>query len=158
MGQVKKPLVVNVLLRDSARIIEILKQPKELRLAALICHAAHFQSDAAYWRMVGALWIEGGRTDALPVWRVLFSSTRRKRDRLMKKSGRRMWQKLPRYVTAFRAIVPGEDVERAISWTMNPDVLKAIYCDRREVVQRIFPRERIIAVFNERQEQEIIVL
>jgi len=116
------------------------------------------QDDTAYWQIVAAVWIKSGTTRTAPLFRVLLSSERRNRHKLMKKSDRRVWRKLPAQVKAYRAVAPGERTEDIFSYTLDPKVLDRIYGDSRRRVERVFPKRRVVAYFNRRNEHEIIVL
>lgn len=127
----------------------------DIRLLDLI---TQLKDDNAYWQIVATTWIKRGRSSELQVWRRLFSADRRNRWHLMKKKDRRLWRGLPNTVVAYRAVAPGEDASLIISWTLNPEVLERLYGKTRAIISRHFKKEQIIAYFDRRREQEIIVL
>lgn len=114
-------------------------------------------SDSAYWQVLLACWVRNGVHRHADRWRALFESTRRNRARGMKKADRRAWRALPPIVVAWRALVPGEDPDRAFSWTIDHAVVERLYRGRT-VVRREFPRERVAFLVRRRRESEIIVL
>ena len=136
----------------------IINMAKQERLDWFIKHNYMIQDDSAYWQLLAAIWIDSEAcTPNLDKWIILFSSKRRNRHKLMKKKDREYWHSLPKTVQAFRAINDNEDIDKAISWSLDVNVCARLYPSKRIEV-RYFPKKQIIAFFNRRREMEIIIL
>lgn len=122
----------------------------------------HLLDDTAYWQILATIWIKSpANTQHLDRWIKLFSSTRRNRHKLMKKKDRQVWRNLPNYIQCYRAIMLGEDVNKAICWATNrksAEFFQRHYQKDGGVVTKTFPKNRIIAYFDRRSENEVIVL
>jgi len=141
-------------------IAELIKLDRGWRLGFFEDHAHLIEGDSCYWNVLATIWMDAPNTTLeISRWRKLFSSSRRNRHKMMKKSDRRAWRNLPEKVKCFRAINPGEDVNKAISWTLSKET--ALFFQRRnggKIIEQIFPKQSVIAYFDRRGEQEIIVL
>jgi hypothetical protein len=113
--------------------------------------------DAAYWCALGVVWVKCGDMGNRNTWLALFQSRRRGKWKIMKTADRRVWRALPARVKAFRACSPDKDSGSAFSWSMDRKVCERLWPDR-QIVERVFPRERIFAVFMRRGESELLVL
>lgn len=143
---------------DSTILSALMKMPKGARLTIFYANRDKVRDDAAYWRILASLWMEMDTCyPNLKYWKELFMSDRRDRFKLMQKNDRRVWRKLPAKVTAFRAVHESENVDGAISWTLSRTVAEK-FAEGRKVVERMFSKREIIAYFDRRHEQEIIVL
>lgn len=78
----------------------------------------------------------------------------------MKSSERKAFNRLPKVVTAYRAVNDETEEAIAISWTLSEDVAKKIFSQngKRKIAKRQFEKWQILAYFNRRKEQEIIVI
>lgn len=143
---------------DSAIMSALLKLPKGARLVTLYANRYEFWDDAAYWQAVAAMWIDSDICyPNLEYWKELFTLDRRDRFKLMKKADRKVWRSLPAKVKAFRAVHENEEVDLAISWTLTRKVADR-FAKGRKVVERTFNKNQIVAYFDRRGEQEIIVI
>ena len=119
--------------------------------------------DSCYWQITAAVWIGSEVCSPyIKVWRHLFTEPRRNRHKLMKGADRRIWRSIvkrgaPKYITAYRAMNPGDDLITAISFTLSKSVADKL-AKGRKVISLDIPKECIIAYFNRREEQEIIHL
>lgn len=119
-------------------------------------HADDFQDDSTYWNVLGTLWKLGGTVIQQEMWKVLFSSTRRNRHKIMKTSERRKWRKLPKKVRAYRAVNNEDEYHKAISWTLSRSVALKL-ARGREIKEKVFHRRDVFAYFDRRGEDEILV-
>lgn len=107
---------------DAAIARHLASLPENLCLPYLFQVGPMVKDHAAYWQMVAGAWMQASvTTPNLAYWESLFCATRPGRHKLMKKSDRRAWRKLPAVITAYRAVHPGEDITRAISWTISQE-------------------------------------
>ncbi len=115
--------------------------------------------DSTYWNLVASVWIGHGGSRRKGDWLRVFTSSRRGRWKMMKGRDRKVWRKLPNSIRSWRAVRKGEDIEEAISWTLDKGVAERFgRLWDREVKERVFSKERVIAYFDRRREREIIVL
>ena len=77
----------------------------------------------------------------------------------MKSSERKAFAKLPKVITAYRAINDESEIETALCWTLSEDIAKRVFSQggRRKVVAKQFTKDEVFAYFNRRKEQEILV-
>lgn len=141
---------------DSAIVSAMCQQPTEHILPFLMMFSGRIMDDACYWQGVGVGWVKAGEHANLEHWCRLFASQRRGRWKIMKSRDRQLWRKLPNSVLAYRAFAPGEDVDRALSWSLDSKVCSKIWPDR-QVTERRIPKERIEALFTRRGEAELLV-
>lgn len=114
------------------------------------------EDDANYWKAVVIGWVKHGRVETQERWRRLMLSPRPHRERGMTTKNRRLWAKLPQAVVGYRAAHPGEDLRRAISWSLRPERIREIYPDR-EVVKSIFNKSAVFWYTDRRNEGELII-
>jgi hypothetical protein len=120
--------------------------------------APQLHDDACYWLIVATGWIAcGSQRDAEAVWLPLFRSRRASRWKMMKPPDRRRWRALPATVTVHRAVRNGEDVSRALAWSLNKAVCARLWPERRIVTRKV-PKERVAAYWTRRGEAEILIL
>lgn len=147
---------------DSQIVRQLMEAEKQYGAAGLrklvFSRLPEIQDDTYYWQSLAASWIKCGRTEEIMWWRRLFGSPRPRRWKLMKKKDRQIWRKLPNTVVAYRACATGEDLDFMISWTLDHTVLSRIYKDTRTIATGHFPKSKVLAYFNRREEHEIIVL
>lgn len=133
-------------------------QPREVvRLFAQL--SDHIQDDAAYWNLLGVLWKAHGETHRQSEWLPFFQSSRAKSRKVMAKSERKVFDRLPSVVTAYRAINEDAETQKAISWTLSEEIATRLFSQngKRKVAKRQFAKSEVFAYFNRRHEQEIIV-
>ena len=145
---------------NDSRIIEtMMRLPGEL-LADFFSQNAHsIIDDATYWNVLGTLWKLGGTVRQQELWVPLFLSPRPKREKVMKRTERKRWRRLPPVVTAFRAINEPSEADTAISWSLNRNVVDRFFTEhgKRPIVERQFKKPEIFAFFDRRGEEEILV-
>lgn len=142
---------------DSDIARRIINLPEELKLNYFV-EINHLLSDNLYWQMLAGIWMNTTVCHPnIEHWKSLFRSKRRNRHKLMKKGDRKTWRKLPEVVTAYRAVNSPEEIETAISWTLDKDIAEKLFNEREVVLKRIH-KSSIIAFFDRRREKEIIVI
>lgn len=135
----------------------IIDLPKEVRLN-YFWEVHNQMTDNLYWLALATIWMDTPVCSPnFEFWETLFRSPKRNRHKLMKKSDRKTWRKLPETVIAYRAINDPKEIETAISWTLDKSVAEKL-ADGREVVSKRIQKSSIIAYFDRRHEKEIIVL
>jgi hypothetical protein len=137
----------------------MLQLPAELQ-AEFFRRVSHkIIDDSCYWNVLGTLWKLGGTVVQQEQWRGLFLSKRGNRHKIMKKSERRAWRKLPAEVTAYRAVNHLGEADTAISWSLDRGIVEKIFSEdgKRPVVERKFKKAEIFAFFDRRGESEILV-
>lgn len=144
---------------DADLVLEITRQPSQQMAQYFADNCHRFQDDANYWNVLGTLWKLGGTVHQQDLWIPLFQSKRSKRHKIMKSHERRMWRKLPNTVVAYRAVNNTAEASYAISWSLNAETAwkRFSFDGQREVVSREFTKPEILAYFDRRQEEEIIV-
>jgi hypothetical protein len=114
--------------------------------------------DATYWNILGVMWKMGGTVIQQDHWKEMFCCDRRQSHKIMKNRERKRWRKLPKIVTAYRAINTPEEIETAISWTLSMKTAKQFSLNgKRKIVKGLFHKKDVFAFFDRRQEDEIIV-
>lgn len=119
--------------------------------------APEIQDDSVYWLMVLTSWVKNGTQAVQDRYRVLMQSKRRNRIRAMKRSSLAIWRALPDPVIAHRLVAPGEDVDRAMSWSLDIASIER-YMHGRELHTRAFPKSVVPFYTDRRAEREIVVL
>lgn len=144
---------------DSAIIREMLRLPNDLCVRYFAQNSHRIIDDATYWNVLGTLWKDGGTVVQQELWRPLFQSKRKKREKIMKKRERQRWRNLPAVVMAYRAVNSLEEADYAISWTLSKEIAERVFDERgkRPVVERKFKKSEIFAFFDRRGEEEILV-
>jgi hypothetical protein len=124
--------------------------------------------DATYWRCVADAWQDSERQSLTPAdWRSLFGADRPGREHLMRPEERRELAALPERVEVYRGVNAYSHVA-GISWTLDRE--QAEWFARRFPERPDYPgfvwsavvsgrvlRHRIIALFQARQESEVVV-
>jgi hypothetical protein len=144
---------------DASIIQKMLRLPEEL--GAEFFRRVHHKiiDDSCYWNTLGTLWKLGGTVVQQGLWQELFLSKRPNRHKIMKKSERRAWRKLPAVVTAYRAVNHPGEADTAISWSLDRGIVDRIFSDggKRPVIEKKFRKDEIFAFFDRRGESEILV-
>lgn len=139
-----------------AEIVSLEESPEQIKYFEANCHRL---TDYAYWFFLSTCWVSyTGFTD-LELWKRLFSSTRKKqKESIMKPSELRLYNYLPYYVTAYRAHRPNE--EDWIAYTTNWKVALRFARERKvlQIAEYQIRKKDILAYFNRRGEDEIILL
>lgn len=145
---------------DAQFMAQLVSVPEEMAPVFFAKYAAQLVDDSAYWGALGTLWKAQGSVLNQSFWIPLFMSNRRNRNRLMKARERRTFNKLPATVTAYRAVNTPEEAETAISWSLDKALVARVFSHggARPIVTRQFQRSEILAYFDRRKEQEIIVI
>lgn len=138
---------------------EIIKReatPEAVTYFAEVCEKL---SNYGYWFYLSTLWVSYAGHSDLDLWKELFSSSRGQRLQcIMKPSELQSFERLPYFVTAYRAHRPGET--DWIAYTLDP-VVAARFARERGVGQvseyKIKKRD-IVGLFLRRGESEILVL
>lgn len=130
---------------NAAALIDVLE--RELPLV---------QDDSAYWSILLAAWMKNGRAEYQDRYRALMLSRRRNRRRAMKHASRAVYDRLPTRVRVWRAVAPGEDPDRSLSWTLDPARIRELYPDR-PIVERVVPRRCIAFYTDRRGEREVVI-
>ena len=144
---------------DSALVERFLQLPPAGYLPFLLAEGPAILDHACYWQLVAAAWIGSGRQAAATEWRQLFTADRPHRWKLMKKRDRAVWRVLPQTIRAWRAVIFGENVRAALSWTL--DRQKAEHFARswnRLIVEDQIAKHQVVAYFDRRGERELVVL
>lgn len=115
-------------------------------------------SDYWYWFTLSTLWVSYSGFSDLGRWRRLFRADRPNRETsLMKPSELVKFRALPDVVTAYRAHRPGET--DWMSYTLSARIAEDFNRHRGgEVKTYCIDRSEIIAYFDRRREDEILVL
>ena len=139
-----------------ARLFAVQEDPASL-VEFLEREAWSIRDPSAYWLAVVSAWVKSGRAEYQDRYRKLLSVPRRNRIRGMKKASRRAYYALPREVVAYRAIAPGEDPDRALSWSLDCACIARLY-PARAIIARRFAKRDIAFYTDRRGERELIVL
>lgn len=116
--------------------------------------------DNDYWNVLGTIWKDSGSLEIQSKFVELCNNTkRRNHKRIMKTNERRVFNKLPKTVTAYRACNDTSEIETSINWSLDLDFVKK-YADatgRTIIANKEFDKSEIFAYFNRRKESEILV-
>lgn len=115
---------------------------------------------ATYWNLLGDIWTD---TETIyvnrRVWMTLLTSSQPDRQAIMSAEEQSIFAALPDKVMVYRGYVPGKN-KRGLSWTLS-EVKARWFADRfgqgGAVCQRIVRRSAILAYFNRRGEDEVVV-
>lgn len=136
----------------------IVKSPPSLRLMTFAIVESKV-TDAAYWYMLGTLWIDAKVIwPHLDIWRNYFQADRADRHHLMKPEEHAKLAKLADFVEVFRVTDHPEDC--GISYTTRPSVCKRLSRDMKEprLIRHTVHKDAIFAFFTRRGEHEVILL
>ena len=112
-----------------------------------------------YWFFLSTLWVSYTGWSDLNLWKRLFSSNRSKRkDCIMKPSEVQAYERLPYFVTIYRAHRPNET--DWIAYTLDENIAKRFAQERgvKHFSKYKVKKNDILALFLRRGEQEVIVL
>lgn len=118
-------------------------------------------TDKQYWELLSAIY-----TDTENAWayqsqyRNLFSCKRGNREYLMDEDERKVYESLPDEVTVYRGYQVGLN-KNGISWTTNKETAQWFatrFSKRGKVLEKKVSKRDIIAVFNGRNESEVVIL
>jgi len=145
---------------DSAIIEQMLTVPDVMKAQYFSDNAHLIMDDATYWNVLGTLWKLGGTVYQQELWMPLFCSKRKRRHKIMKSSERKEWRKLPKKMVGYRAVNNAAEIDEAISWSLSRRVVEKLFTEngRRKIAEREFNKNNIIAYFNRRNEEEILVI
>jgi hypothetical protein len=125
---------------------------------ALYAWGPDITDDAAYWCVVGSVWVGHGELKDRHLWTPLFSADRPRRDKIMKTRDRRKWKGLPDTLRVYRAAPPDEPRGSGWSWTLDPAIAdKFAAAWDREVITREVNMRDVLAYFDRRGEREILI-
>jgi len=148
---------------DSAITEKLCGLPPDEMLPYFLSVKDDIIDDSDYWQLLAAVWMSTEICSPyLRIWRDLFTEPRRNRHKMMKGADRKVWRDLvkrgaPKMVRVYRAMNEGDDVLFSLSWTLSKTVAQKLSKGRRVFSWEI-PKECIIAYFNRRKEQEVIVM
>lgn len=140
----------------ASQLIKLDGTPEAIKYFAEVCEGL---TDYGYWFFLSTLWVSYTGWSDINLWCRLFSSDRPGRKKsIMKPSELDVFDKLPYFITAYRAHRPDET--DWIAYTLDP-VIAARFARERGVntVKEYQVKTRdVIGLFLRRGEQEIIVL
>ena len=143
---------------DTKLMQMLMNVPDNMKAEFFRQNAHKITDDSNYWNVLGTLWKLGGTVVQQELWKELFLAPRKKRHKIMKNKERSVWRRLPKTVTAYRAVNDESEIETAISWTLCRNVAEKFSQDgERKVVTREFKKSDVFAYFNRRNEDEILV-
>jgi len=118
-------------------------------------------SDRQYWELLSAIWTDTENSwQNLNVWRELFKSEREHKRFMMDELSYHVYKQMPEKVTVWRGCQRGVN-EIGLSWTFDKDKAK-FFAKRLDkpnpiVIQLTVDKEKVVAVFLDRNEQEVII-
>jgi hypothetical protein len=131
----------------------------------LLSEHARDLSDLEYWTAVAEAWQDSDRQPLIDGdWRRLFTADRPRRERLMTAAERTELAALPERVPVHRGVNRGAvwaNRSSGLSWTLDPDVAHWFamrFSGLGFVVNGTVLRGRVIALFQDRHEHEIVAL
>jgi len=137
-------------------IIRLEGTPEAINYFSGVCEKL---TNYAYWFFLSTLWVNYSGHSDINLWKRLFSSNRIQRLRsIMKPSELTAYDRLPYFLTAYRAHRPWET--EWISYTLNINIACRFARERgvNQVSQYAIKKRDISALFLRRAEEEILVL
>jgi hypothetical protein len=137
-------------------IIRLTETPEAIRYFASVCDDL---KDYDYWFLLSTLWVSYSGGSDLALWKKLFSSGRKNREKsIMKPSELNKFKHLPWFVTIYRAHRPGET--DWIAYTLDPLIAARFARERGvdKVMEYRVKKRDILALFTRRGEDEVLVL
>lgn len=121
----------------------------------------HQLTDEDYWKLLSSIWTdtENSHQD-LGTWKNLFKSKRNQRHNLMTEEELKTMESLDDTVTIFRGCVENLN-EDGLSWTLDRERAEWFanrFDQKGIVIEKAIGKEKIVAYFSGRGEQEIIVI
>lgn len=138
------------------RIIDLAETPEAIKYFSGTCQDL---MDYDYWFLLSTLWVSYSSNSDLNLWKQLFSSTRKNREKsIMKPSELEKFKQLPWFVSIYRAHRPCET--DWIAYTLD-SLIAARFARERgidHVVEYRVKKRDILALFLRRGEAEVLVL
>jgi hypothetical protein len=121
----------------------------------------HELTDENYWKLLSSIWTDTENSyQDLGTWKNLFKSKRGQRHNLMTEDELNTMESLDDTVTIFRGCVKNLN-EDGLSWTLNKERAEW-FANRFDqegiVIEKAIGKEKIVAYFSGRGEEEIIVI
>lgn len=117
-------------------------------------------TDAEYWELAAEVWIDQENPeDFAEAWRQWFSPERPGREHLMKDYEAEALEKLPDFITVFRAAIGTEDI--GLSWTTHFEVARWFakrFGASHKVLTAKVQKQDVVAYWTRRNEYEVLVL
>ncbi|MEN6567164.1 MAG: hypothetical protein ABFC57_12790 [Veillonellales bacterium] len=138
------------------KLIKLDGTPEAVRYFASICDTL---PDYDYWFFLSTLWVGYSGGVELDLWKRLFSSDRKHREKcIMKPSELDKFKQLPWFVTVYRAHRPQET--DWIAYTIDPRIAARFARERGadKVMEYRVKKRDILALFLRRNEAEILIL
>lgn len=136
------------------------------RTTALFEMADRITDDAEYWQTVASVYVMiENQWEHPEKWKQLFSSDRPKREMMMNDKEREFFDSLPDVITIYRGYSLGE-LREGWSWTLKREtaqwfadryVILDPYESCPEVITAKAEKSKVLAYFNDRDEEEIVV-
>jgi hypothetical protein len=121
----------------------------------------HQLTDENYWKLLSRMWTDTENSyQDLSTWKNLFKSKRNQRHNLMTEDELDTMKSLDDIVTIFRGCVENLN-EDGLSWTLDRDRAEWFanrFDEKGIVIERTVSREEIVAYFNARGEEELIII
>lgn len=112
-----------------------------------------------YWFFLSTLWVSYSDYSDIDLWKRLFSADRpQKLKSIMKPSELKEYNRLPYFITIYRAKRPNE--KKWIAYTLDIDIAKRFAKERKvnKITKYEVKKKDVLALFLRRGEKEIIVL
>jgi hypothetical protein len=155
-AQPKKQLLKdNKIVKELVYLCDVLNRKDEA--VELFFQNKNRLSDPCFWELLRTMWILNGKRENLLMFRQLFQSKRPFKRFLMTIEEKNIFNALPDLVIAYRAPMKDDDV--GISWTLSKEFVER-YAKHtgREIIEATISKTEIVAFFDRRGEQEIILL
>lgn len=145
---------------------EIMSTPKGKYISVFMKHMDSF-SDEEYWENLTYVYMNQDFSHiSYDVYKMLFSSNRSNKEKLMRDEDIKFLKNLPDTFTIYRGGATKEKSKGyGISWTLNKDIAqqfverkKYLAKDEMVVHQIEISKSKVVAYFNDRNEEEIIYL
>ena len=128
-------------------------------------------SNKDYWELLGSIWTDTENSwQELDLWKIFFSSDRPCSKYLMDKDERKAFKNLPDKITIYRGYVPNKNKyglsytldEKTANWFSNRYnnhlVSKSKSTTKNgNVIKRVVNKSDVLAYFNGRNEEEILI-
>lgn len=143
---------------------DIISTPKNELMAVFMKYQDTF-TDEEYWRELKYVYtLQDYMQLPYEIYKVVFNSKRSNKELLMQEEERIFLDQLPEIITIYRGGALKESkTGYGVSWTLNKSIAqqfvdrkKYLVKDEMVVHQLEIPKSKVVAYFNERQEEEII--
>lgn len=138
------------------RLAELDKTPEAIKY---FCEKADGLSDYAYWFFLSTCWVSYSGYSDLELWKMLFSSTRSKKQKsIMKPSELKAYEHLGWFVTVYRSHRKGET--DWIAYTLDKETAFKFAKEREvdSIREYKVKKKDITALFTRREEDEVIII